>query len=117
MSAPTVRWSFRYQKREGDDFQLSPQRYHSPTGAITNAARYVLDGDINAVRIVKLTRKTKPKVVRSKTITWFDNGISPHRDGPGQYWIDNFLHDQYAVNPKPGTSVAATYRLTLEELG
>lgn len=114
MTAPKIRWGVRITL---GDKRVRVTENHKPlAGTFQQALDAMAVFHEREPRLVKLTRKTKPKVVRLKTITWFDNGISPHVGGPGQYWIDNFLHDQYEVNPKPGTSVAATYRLTLEEL-
>lgn len=108
---PAVRWGVKRDagtKRIwvlADGIGTAPFRSTSRREALKIASQWP---DATNARIVKLTRKPKPKVVRVKTMTWRDDGVRPlgTGHGPGVCWIGNFV----SLKDK------AMYRLTIEEL-
>lgn len=115
---PTVRWGVTVIVRG----VANRQRLEGVRGHVVYTTRQealaeaASRPDLQEARIVKLTRKRKPKpkVVRVKTMTWRDDGVRPvgTGSGPGVYWIGNFIqgHDDVSFKDK------AMYRITIEEL-
>lgn len=117
---PTVRWGV---KRDAGDagtkriWVLTPGGGTAPFRSTSRREALRTAGEWNDSlnpRLVKLTRKPKPKVVRVKTMTWRDDGVRPvgTGSGPGVYWIGNFIQDHDDVSFKD----KAMYRITIEEL-
>lgn len=109
MSAPTVRWGVRITL--GDERVRVTENHKPLAGTFQEALDAMAVFHEREPRLVKLTRKTKPKVVTKKVFTYME-GVGWECDGKPDFKgsvtgaIDDFLTAKYR---KP-------VRLTLEEL-